>query len=150
VRRSIVIALTAAALLGGCATIPPQGEWARDDTDEAARLVLYQDGEAPRPVTLTCRPGSGLIDITVVGLRRDGAVIEVHSGKIWSRYAGSGLAEDGPDAPLEIRATMNAADPVLARVADTGELTIVQGERTIHAPNAFAPAHDFLALCRRR
>ena len=146
--RLMSLALTAAALLGGCATIPADMEWVREDADGAARLVLHQGWVIQRPITLSCRPASGLVDITLVGLRRDGAVIQLHSGKIWSRYAGAGLAEDGPNAPMEIRAIMNVADPVLARVADTGELTIVQGEVKTRTPNAFAPAHDFLAICR--
>jgi len=148
-RRMTVSVLTAAALLGGCASIPAGMEWVREDTDEAARLVLYSGWGIERPVTLSCQPGSGAVDLSLVGLRRNGAVIEIHSGKIWNRYAGAGLAEDGPDAPLEIQAKLNAADPVLANIADTGELTLLQGDVRTRAPNAFAPAHDLLRVCRR-
>lgn len=141
------MALGAAALLGGCASIPADLAWVRDDSDEAARLVLRRDWGVEQPLTLSCRPGSGAVELVLVGLRRDGAVIELHSGKVWNRYAGAGLAEDGPDAPLEIRAVLNARDPVLDHLADTGELVLIQGDVTTRTPNAFAPAHDFLQLC---
>jgi len=150
VKPQLLIAFSAAVLLGGCATIPADMEWVREDTDDAARLVLHRGWVIERPVALACEPGSGAVELTLTGLRRDGAVIEIHSGKVWNRYAGAGLADDGPDAPLEIRTVLNAEDPVLTRLGDTGELILVQGEVKTRTPNAFAPAHDFLQLCRRR
>lgn len=147
-RRLGSILFGAAVLLGGCASIPAGLEWAREDADGEARLVLLSDGPIARPVTLACQPGSGAVELTVVGLRRDGAVIEIRSGKVWNRYRGAGVAEDGPDAPLEIRTRLNAADPVLTHLADTGDLTIVQGRQKTTAPNAFAPTHDLVLLCR--
>ena len=148
-RPIIALCLTAAALLGGCASAPISGyAWSRDDDAEGASLMLAADNAAPPLVALTCRPGSGAVDLTLTGFRRNGAVIELHVGKIWNRYAGAGLAEDGPDAPMSIRAQLSATDPVLVALGDTGELTVVQGDVRIHAPNAFAPAHDFLAVCR--
>ncbi|WP_296596173.1 hypothetical protein [Phenylobacterium sp.] len=147
-RRLGSILFGAAVLMGGCASIPSGLEWARDDADGEARLVLLSDGPLARPVTLSCLPASGAVDLTLVGYRRDGAAIELHSGKVWNRYRGAGVAEDGPDAPLRIQARLNAADPVLVHLADTGDLTIVQGQVKTTAPNAFAPAHDFLRLCQ--
>lgn len=149
-RRAIAPILTAAALLGGCASAPLQGyAWIRQDADGVAVLALAATDDAlPALVTLACQPGSGAVDLTLTGLRRDGAVIELHVGKVWNRYRGAGLAADGPDAPLQILARLNAADPVLTAFSDTGELTIVQGDLRHRAPNAFAPAHDLLALCR--
>lgn len=149
-RRAIVMSLTAVALLGGCATAPLQGyAWSREDADGVAVLALAAQDDGPPPlVTLACRPNSGAVDLTLTGLRRDGAVIELHVGKVWNRYRGAGLAEDGPEAPLQILVRLNAADPVLTALADTGDLTIVQGDRRHRAPNAFAPAHDLLRLCR--
>ncbi len=149
-RRAIASILTAAALVGGCASAPLQGyAWSRQDADGVAVLALAADDDAlPALVTFACQPGSGAIDLTLTGLRRDGAVIELHVGKVWNRYRGAGLAADGPDAPLQILARLNAADPVLTALADTGELTIVQGALRHRAPNAFAPAHDLLGLCR--
>jgi len=150
VRSLGLILFGAVVLLGGCASIPAGLEWVRDDADGEARLVLEGDGSVARPVTLSCQPGSGAVDLTLVGLRRDGAVIEIHSGKVWNRYRGAGVAEDGPDAPLEIQTRLNAEDPVLAHLADTGELVLVQGLLKTRTPNAFAPAHDLLVLCRAR
>ncbi len=149
-RCALVYALSVTALLGGCATAPLQGyAWSRQDVDGVAILALAAPtGGPPALVTLACQPGSGAVDLTLTGLRRDGAVIELHVGKVWNRYRGAGVAADGPDAPLQILARLNAADPVLTALADTGDLTIVQGDRRHHAPNAFAPAHDLLAICR--
>lgn len=147
-RRLSLVLLGAAALLGGCASIPAGLEWAREDADGEARLVLLSDGPIARPITLSCTPASGAVDLTLVGLRRDGAVIELHSGRVWNRYRGAGVAEDGLDAPLEIQARLNAIDPVLVHLAHTGDLTIVQGEVKTITPNAFAPAHDLLRLCQ--
>lgn len=149
-RRAIAPILTAAALVGGCASAPLQGyAWSRQDADGVAVLALAAEGTNPPPlVTLACRPYSGAVDLTLTGLRRDGAVIELHVGKVWNRYRGAGLAEDGPDDPLQILVRLNAGDPVLTAFSDTGELTIVQGDLRHRAPNAFAPAHDLLSLCR--
>lgn len=140
--------LTAAALLGGCASFePPPYAWKRDDTAEAARLVLTRLDATP-VLTLACAPGSGAVDVTLVGYRADGAVIELHARDVWNRYTAAGHAEHGPQAPLELQTRLAAADPVLTRFADTGDLTIVQGDMRLQAPNAFAPAHDVLKLCR--
>lgn len=122
----------------------PAFAWRRDDTDEAVRLVLA----GPAKVTLSCRRASGAVDLALVGRRADGAMIELHAGETWNRYLGAGVTTDGPDAPLEIQVRLNAADPVLARFADTGELTLVQGEVTIRTAGSFAQAHDAMALCR--
>ena len=148
-RRLAALTLTAAALLGGCTSFRPPDpvfSWRRDDTDAAARLVL---DPAPR-VTLSCHRGSGAVDLTLVGRRADGAVIELHAAEVWNRYPGAGVAADGPDAPLEIQTRLNATDPVLARFADTGELMVVQGSVAIRTAGAFAQAHDFLKVCRAR
>lgn len=140
--------LGVAALLGGCATIPRDMAWVREDAADAARLVLHKGWMIQRPLTLSCRPGSGTVDVTLVGLRRDGAVIELQSAKLVGRYAGAGLAEYGSDAPLEIRTTIPLTDPILTSFANTGDLAVVQGRVRMPTPNAFAPAHDFLAVCR--
>lgn len=126
----------------------PAFAWRRHDTDEAARLVLAAPGDPAPRATLSCTRASGAVDLALVGRRADGAMIELHAGETWNRYLGAGVTTDGPDAPLEIQVRLNAADPVLARFADTGELTLVQGEVTIRTAGSFAQAHDFLALCR--
>jgi len=150
-RRLAALTLTAVALLGGCASFrrpDPIFTWRRDDADDVARLILVAS-YAPEPrATMACQRGSGAVDLTLVGRRADGAVIELHAGETWNRYRGAGVATDGPDAPIEIQTRLNAADPVLARFADTGDLTVVQGDVVISPANAFAQAHDFLALCR--
>lgn len=111
---------------------------------------------ASRPtLTMTCEPASGAIDMTLMGWRANGAIIELRSGKLRQRYGGAGLADAqfsqiGLEMPLPITARLNAADPVLAAFADTGKLIILQGDARLRAPNAFAPAHDFLAACRTR
>jgi len=151
VRRRLITILTAAALLGGCMSFGPSeppASWRRDDTDEAARLVLVAP-YAPAPqVTFSCRRASGAVDLALIGRRADGAMIELHAGETWNRYRGAGATADGPDAPIEIQTRLNADDPVLTRFGDTGELSLVQGQVRIVTAGAFAQAHDFLALCR--
>ena len=50
---------------------------------------------------------------------------------------------------MDTQFQLNADDPVLARIADTGELTVVLGRRRMALPNSFAQANDILTRCRR-
>ncbi|THD58188.1 MAG: hypothetical protein E8A12_12785 [Phenylobacterium sp.] len=74
--------------------------------------------------------------------------MELHSGKLWKRYEGAGRGDDESLGALDIQFQLRADDPVLARVADTGELAVVLGRRRMILPNSFAQAHDFIAACR--
>jgi len=145
--RRIVSILLAMAALGGCARLPAEhpalwGQAWRLGGD-GARAQLILGGRLPDDVRVImgCQPRSGAVDITVVGGGERTAAFEIHSGKAWNRYPGAGI---GREASVKLA----AIDPVLQAFADTGDLTIVFDQRRIITPNAFAPAHDFLGVCR--
>lgn len=144
--RSLAPGMIALALFGG-------GDraglaWSRaDDPELGAQLVLAGPGTDDARLLLACQPGSGAVEVTVVGRREDGAILELRSGKLRNRYAGAGAPDAQIDGAFDVRARLAAADPVLARFADTGELAVILGERRTATPNGFAPAHDFLQVC---
>lgn len=151
--RPLIAGALATLLVGGCASVDATERaglaWSRsEDPDSGAALILTGlDADDPR-LKLSCWPGSGAVDLTVIGDRDDGAVVELHSGKIWNRYPGVGVPDGSRDGAFDVTVRLAAIDPVLLRLADTGELVVTLGARRIRTPNAFAPAHDFLAACR--
>jgi hypothetical protein len=154
--RSLILpTLAAALLLGGCETVTkvtaerPHSGWTLEEEGDGLRLSLGYPSSKKVQVTLTCRARSGHIDFTFVGHTGDPALLELRSGELIQRYAGAGHADtDSPDTML-MEFPVSADDPVMRRVADTGQLRIAYGDRRIILPNAFAPAHDFLRACRR-
>ncbi|HZZ33221.1 MAG TPA: hypothetical protein VFE10_14645 [Phenylobacterium sp.] len=146
-----LLAIAAAAALGGCAAQDERLSWFfSEDRQEGAKLVLGVPDTDDLRLLALCQPHSGEVRLAVFGRQGDPAVVELHSGKLWSRYVGAGIAEDEESlGALDIQVRLRADDPVLARVADTGELTVVLGKRRMVLPNSFAQAHDFLAVCRQ-
>ncbi|MBW8813193.1 MAG: hypothetical protein JF588_07175 [Caulobacterales bacterium] len=144
-----------AASLGGCASVGPHDlpgmSWVRADGEGGdARLALGVPDTDDLFLLLACQPRSGAVRLTAVSAAADaGAVVELHSGPTWNRYPAAGQA-DAETGGYDLQVTLNADDPVLRRVADTGELTVVLGQRRTVTPNAFAPFHDFLEACRAR
>jgi len=116
--------------------------------EDGAKLVFGAPDTDDVRMMLTCRVRSGQLDVTVVGRRGDPAAVELQSGKVFARYAGAGHADEETPGAMDIEFKAPASDPVLTRLADTGELAIVFPTRRIVLPNAFAEAHDFLRLCR--
>jgi hypothetical protein len=139
--------------LSGCGlpTERPRMTWrlAGDELGQA-RLVLGAPGTDRVRLTMTCRPRSGAVVVTLIGRLNDPAVAELHSGEVWTRYAGAGHLDEATGRNMDIDFQIPADAPVLQRLADTGQLSIVLPDRRIVLPNAFAPAHDFLVLCRSR
>ena len=157
-RRWIVPLLSAAAPclfgLGGCA-LPAVDlrrdstlAWIRDDLDPGARLILGVPNSDDLRLMMICTPRSGAVDMTVFGRSGDTAIVELHAGKVWNRYRGAGHVDDELGGMVIDLQKLSAADPVLQSFADTGELMIRFRDRREVLPNAFAPAHDFLAGCR--
>ncbi|MBS0363831.1 MAG: hypothetical protein JSR98_20855 [Proteobacteria bacterium] len=160
-RGLMLLGLAAAALLGGCGTVGrtvgktvetvtaerPHSGWEIAEDGDGLRLSLGEPGRKVQ-VALTCRVRSGLVDFTLAGREGDPAVMELRSGELIKRYAGAGHADPGQPGVMLVEFPVDADDPVMRRVADTGQLRIVFGDRRIHLPNAFAPAHDFLRACR--
>ena len=148
-RRMMLLALAATAL-SACASVEPGMTWSVDENrDEGVKLVLGREGTDDVRLMATCPPHSGAVRLTVVGREGEPAVVELHSGKLWNRYVGAGVADEETLGGLDTQFELSAADPVLARVADTGELTVVLGRRRMVLPNGFAQAHDFLRRCQR-
>jgi hypothetical protein len=153
--RGLMLLGAAAVLLGGCETVGrataerPHSRWTLSEEGGGLRLSLGYPDNRKVQVTLTCRARSGQIDFTFVGRTGDPALLELRSGELIQRYAGAGHADpDSPDTMI-MEFPVSADDPVMRQVADTGELRIAYGDRRIILPNAFAPAHDFLRVCRR-
>ncbi|THD62243.1 hypothetical protein [Phenylobacterium sp.] len=150
-RGWMALALLAVAL-SGCATAPTPMTWAFSaDRQEGAKLALGVPDTDDVLLVAVCEPQSGEISLTIVGRPNDAAVLELHSGKIWQRYAGAGIGGgDSIVGAMDIQFHLRADDPVLAQVADTGELTLVLGARRQILPNGFASEHDFITACRAR
>lgn len=152
--RGLILLGLAAALLGGCEVLStvtaerPHSAWTLAEQGAGMRLSLGNPSGKKVRVTLACRAHSGRIDFIFVGHTGDPALLELRSGELIQRYPGAGHADlDNPDTML-MEFPVSADDPVMRRLADTGELRIAYGDRRIILPNAFAPAHDFLRACR--
>jgi len=149
-----VLGATAVLLLGGCQTIEtataerPHSRWTLSEDGDGLRLSLGGPAYTKVRLTLTCRARSGRIDFAFIGRAGDPAVLELRSGELIQRYAGAGQADPESPEAMVMEFPVSADDPVMRRVADTGELRIAYGDRRIILPNAFAPAHDFLRVCR--
>jgi hypothetical protein len=151
--RRTALFLMAAATLGGCA-LPAENlkrdglAWALNQDSQAARLTLGAPNSDDIRLTMSCVPHQGAVDVTVAGRPDDSAGVEFHSGTTWNRYTGAGHADEETSGQVDIGFKLSAADPVLRSFADTGDLTVVFVLRKVVLPNAFAPAHDFVNLCR--
>ena len=154
VRSLSLLAPLVGLALAGCVlpsdrAEPPAMRWAVSaNRDEGARLVLGVPDTDDVWLTMACRPLSGEVQVTIVGRLGDPAAIELRSGKVARLYAGAGHADEETAGALDIDLRLPASEPVLARMADTGELSIAIGDRRHVLPNAFAEAHDFLRICR--
>jgi hypothetical protein len=152
--RRIASSLLVAATLSGCALPRDHLErgmgWVVGDvTRERASLALGVPDTDDLQMMLSCRPLSGTVDVTVVGRKGDGAVIELHSDKLVGRYTGAGHEDEENAGAVDIDLKLSATDPVLTNFAATGKLEVVFTGRRMRLPNGFAQAHDFLRLCRR-
>jgi hypothetical protein len=145
------LAVAPLCALGGCATSPDPMHWGFTEfRDEGAKLTLGVPGTDDLRLMAICRPHSGDIRLIVFGRPKDLPIVELHSGELWNRYggAGTGYNEETLGA-VNFQFQLRADDPVLARVADTGELKMKLGRRWIPLPNGFAQEHDFIAACRQ-
>ena len=152
--RAALPTLASAALacvaLGGCGTVGEPGmAWNEDDGAAGVATLTYGvPATDDLRLMMSCRPHSGTVRLTIVGRTGDVAIVELRSGKLMSRLGGAGTPDGENQGAVDIQFALPASDPVLARMAATGELSLVLGERRMSFPNAFAPAHDFLKACR--
>jgi hypothetical protein len=125
--------------------------WALDQVaGEGLKLTLGVPDSDDLFLMFLCQPRSGEVAMTVVARPQDGAAVELASGDLRRRYPAAGLASEETDGAVDLQAKLAADDPVLRRVADTGQLTVTVGRTRTRTPNAFAPFHDFIAACRAR
>lgn len=152
----ITLVLLAGLTVGGCISqqgpvefVDPLMAWTVGySAEEGADLSpAVQEADDIR-LSMACRPHAGAVDITFVGRRGDPAVIELRSGGARRRYPASGQDDEENIGGVDFDFNAPTTDPVLTRFANTGELSIIIGKRRILLPNAFASAHDFLAICR--
>ena len=150
--------LTAVLVLAACTQAPePRQAVAASDMGWA---LLHADGEGEKLVygrpqsddvllMLTCAPDSGDVRVAAtapvagpepaVGLRSDGA------RRIYAAEAGPAGFGDG----VVLEAVTHADDPVLARFAASGELSLeVAGHAAVLPPAGVEQARRFLASCR--
>lgn len=152
--RRLALLLVTAAALSGCA-LPRERAgrgmtWSIGEvTKDRASLALGVPNTDDLQMLLACKPMSGAVDVTVVGRRGDGAMVELRSDKVVGRYPGAGHDDAENIGGVDIDLKLEADDPVLANFAATGKLEIVFTNRSVRLPNGFSQAHDFLRLCRR-
>jgi hypothetical protein len=112
---------------------------------EGAKLAFGQPHSDNVLVMLSCAPGSGAVRVSAHSTA-SAPQLELASGGRSASYpaqAGPGLGES-----LLVEASARAADPVLQRFADSGQLTVgVAGQRTA-VPTDKAKARAFVARCR--
>jgi len=113
-----------------------------------ARLVLAVPDSDEQAVALGCETGSGWVDLTLTARRDDGAAPELISGKTRRRFPGAGTENELFPGAWDLQLRLRAGDTLLQSFATTGELTVAFTRRKLKLPNAFAPAHDFLRVCR--
>jgi hypothetical protein len=153
--RGLILLGVAAFILGGCETVTtltaerPHTAWDLSEHGDELRLALGSPHANKVQVTLTCKVRGGRIDFVLAGRDGDPAVMALRSGDLIERYGGAGHAASDSPGVMLVEFPVDAEDPVMRRVADTGQLRIAFGDRRIVLPNAFAPAHDFLRACRR-
>ncbi len=149
-RGLAVLAAAPMLALGGCATPAEPMHWGFTETrEEGAKLTLGVPGADDLRVMALCQPKSGEIRLTIFGRQGDPPIVELHSGKLWKRYGGAGVQYDEESlGGVDLQFQLHADDPVLARVADTGELSVKLGRRWLVLPNGFAQQHDFIMACR--
>jgi hypothetical protein len=147
--RALICPMLLAALLWGCATPVEPISWFLDrNPEEGVKLTLGVPNSDDLRLMALCRPHSGVIRLTIFGRHGDPPVVELRSGKLLARYPGAGVEYDEENlVAAELQFELHADDPVLARVADTGELEITLGRRLV-IPNGFAQEHDFIMACR--
>ena len=127
-RRTATLLIVAAAL-SGCAL--PRERIGREMTsglgvatkDFAGLALAVPDSDNFR-MLLSCRPLSGVVDLTVFGLPSDGALVELRSGEVIGKYAGAGHDDEVNIGGVDIDLQLSADDPVLVNFAVTGKLAI--------------------------
>lgn len=154
-RAAILASLIAAAGLAGCATPTPAPRpvaagmaWSLNAVEgEGLKLAYGKPDSDDVLVMLSCEPGQGHVRVSALASHASHA-IALASGGLSRTYP----AEAGPsgvDGGFLVEGAAAPDDPVLARFARTGELTLgVDGRRTALPTDASGEAAKFMKTCR--
>lgn len=136
------------------AAIQPGGAerwtWTLYESGERGPVVLANEvpDTANLRATLECEPGSGAAHVAVYGIEGAGTgYVSIQSGDARAASQGETAEEAGVE---RLTASLRLEHPVFAAFAETGRLSLVQGESRwpIHVPAAHrALITDFAAAC---
>jgi hypothetical protein len=154
-RRRAVLSLIAACSLAACAhqTAPSAMAgmgWSFTDAQAGggeAKLAFGAPASDNVVLMLACQARSGRIAVSTVEAAPAPSITLTSRGRS-SRHEAAALPNELGDGTL-VEAQAPAADPTLARFAETGELAVAVGGRRLALPNADrADARRFVDGCR--
>ncbi len=112
---------------------------------EGAKLAFGTPHSDDLLLMLSCAPRSGQVEIVASAPAGQKAPIGLSSGGKTQKYATEVDAAPGDGAMLSARTT--AADPVIARFGQTGELAVIAGPRRTVLPGAADKSRRFVDSC---
>ena len=133
-RTIAIIAVTASVLLlGSCmhgqAYVAGDMGWSLHETpEEGAKLVYGAPNSDNVALMLSCQPASAKVLVSTTAVQPAPAIV-LKSGKMESALPATTTPSMGEGHFLEAGAKTN--DPVLARFARTGDITLMQGKDSI-------------------
>jgi hypothetical protein len=151
-RRRTALSLIAACALGGCAhqSGPPVTAgmgWSLAPVEgEGLKLAFGRPDSDDVLVMLRCQPRSGAVTVSVSGASASDPALRLASGRVRGRYAGQATPSLGEGTLIE--AVADARDPVLARFAARGDLTVSAAGHRTTLPADPARAARFVRACR--
>ncbi len=151
-RRRTAFSLTAVLLVAACAHQPaPQAvagmEWSLSQVDGEGLKFAYGQPHSDNVVLMmTCQPRSGAVLVSAIGSAKATPAMTLAS-KGQSRTYPAQLAPAFGDGAL-IEVSLPASDPILARFADTGDLSLSVDDRRTLLPADSPQASRFIARCK--
>jgi len=151
-RRRAILSLIASCSLAACAHQSPPSAmpgmaWSLNHVEgEGAKLAFGLPQSDNVLLMMSCEPNSGEVLVSANAPTRVRPVLELASGGIKARYMGAIGPALGEGTVIEAQA--QAADPVFASFAKSGDLALtIDGQRTA-VPGDRAKAHEFVNACR--
>ena len=155
-RRRAVLSLIASCALAACAhqTAPAAlagMSWVATAAEAGgeAKLAFGAPNSDNVVLMMSCQPGSGRIVLSTIEPAAGAAPVMILTSRgRSSRHRAVALPNELGDGAL-VEAQAPAADPALARFAETGELAVAVNGRRIALPGANrADARRFVEACR--
>ncbi|MCR5879068.1 hypothetical protein [Phenylobacterium sp. J367] len=150
-RRRAALSFTVACVLSACAhqqtpSALPGMAWSLHSVEgEGAKLAFGQPYSDNVVLMLSCQPGSGTVLVSANAPADARPELTLASGTRSARYRADVAPGLGEGALVEASAA--AADPVLKRFADSGELSVAVNGRSTAMPGDRAKARQFVASC---